>query len=308
MLLRFAKRAWPWLLGLAIVIAIVTRVPLDAFGAAIHAGPHLQLAAVDFAVIVVILVTDTIATWLALRVTGVRWTIARTMWVRGATYILSLLNYAVGQGGMGYYLHRSGVSGLRAAGITLFTMGTTLATLLLLTTAAWAIGGQATSTATWWTLVGCCAAFAVYLVVIALRPAVIAHREILAPMFETGLIGHALAMLGRLPHVIIIVFGHWLAMLAWGIPVPFGVAATVMPAVVIAGVLPISPAGLGTIQAALVYFFSDYAAGATADDRAALVLAFSIVHFVYAMLGQLAVGLVCLPLARRGDPKPDVQA
>ena len=108
--------------------------------------------------------------------------------------------------------------------------------------------------------------------------------------------------------VIIIVFGHWLAMLAWGIPVPFGVAATVMPAVVIAGVLPISPAGLGTIQAALVYFFSDYAAGATADDRAALVLAFSIVHFVYAMLGQLAVGLVCLPLARRGDPKPDVQA
>ncbi len=95
-----------------------------------------------------------------------------------------------------------------------------------------------------------------------------------------------------------IVLGHWFAMRAWGIPVPFVVAATIMPAVVIAALLP-TPGGLGTTQVALVYFFSSYASGATGDDREAAVLAFSIVHFVYGVLSQLAVGVVCIPFARK---------
>jgi uncharacterized membrane protein YbhN (UPF0104 family) len=156
----------------------------------------------------------------------------------------------------------------------------------------------------WWTLVGSCAAFAVYLAIIAGAPTALAKREVLAPLFDAGVRGHVIAVLARLPHVILIVLGHWFALLVWDVPVPFAIAATVMPAVVVAGVLPISPAGLGTIQAALVYFFSDYATGADADARAASILAFSIVHFVYGMLGQLAVGLVCIAPARRGDPPP----
>jgi uncharacterized membrane protein YbhN (UPF0104 family) len=215
-----------------------------------------------------------------------------------------LLNYAVGQGGIGYYLHRGGMSGLRSAGVTLFTMGTTLATLLLLTTGTWWASEHATNDAMWWTLVAGCVGFAIYLAIIALRPGALAGRELLAPLFETGLSGHALAIAARLPHVILIVLGHWFALLAWGIAVPFTAAATVMPVVVIAGVIPISPAGLGTIQGALVYFFSDYAPGATHEARAASLLAFSIVHFVYGMLGQLAVGVACIPLARKGDPQP----
>jgi hypothetical protein len=301
------RRGWPWALGLAIVIASISRVPLHAFGDAIRRGPHLRLAAVDLGVLVLILLTDTFATWIVLVVMGVRWSMGRTLAVRGTTYLWSLVNYAVGQGGIGYYLHRGGMSGLRAAGVTLFTMGTTFATLILVTTAAWALGGNTLGT-TWWTLVACCGGFAIYLVVIAIAPALLVRRELLTPMFDAGLRGHAISIVGRLPHVILIVLGHWFAMLAWGIPVPFVLAATVMPAVVIVGVIPISPAGMGTIQAALVYFFSDYATGATADDRAALVLAFSIVHLVYGMLGQLAVGLVCVPFARRGDPKPDHEA
>lgn len=301
---RFLRRAWPWLLGLVILAVILSRVPLAAFGTAIHEGPHLRLAAVDVAVVIALLVTDSFATWVALVATQVRWSFGRTFAVRGATYILALLNYAVGQGGIGYYLHRGGMSGLRAAGVTFFTMGTTLATLLLVTTGTWSAGGHARADAMWWTLLAGCAAFAIYLVVIAVRPAALSRRELLEPLFATGLRGHALAIAARLPHVVLIVLGHWFALLAWGIAVPFSAAATLMPVVVIAGVIPISPAGLGTVQGALVYFFSDYAPGATPEARAASLLAFSIVHFVYAMLGQLAVGVACVPLARKGDPAP----
>lgn len=299
----FLKRAWPWAVGLAIVAVLATRVPFDAFGKAIHEGPHLALAAIDLVVILVVLATDTFATWLSLVAVRLRWSMRDVLAVRGATYVLSLLNYAVGQGGIAYYLHKSGIPTLRAAGVTLFMMGTTFATLLLTTAATWTLGGgRDANAAMWWTLIGGCAALAVYLVLVRLAPAFLARRAVFAPLFEARVRGTLLTVVGRFPHVAIIVLGHWVAMIVWGIPVPFVVAAATMPAVVIATVLPISPAGLGTTQAALIYFFSSYAAGATDDARAATVLAFAIVHFVYGTIGQLLVGVACVPLTRNIQP------
>ena len=285
----FFKRAWPWLLGVAIVAAIATRVPIEAFGNAIHEGPHARLAAVDAAMMVGFLISDSLATWVALYVERVRWTVGRTFAVRGATYLLSLLGYAVGQGGIVYYLHRAGLPALRATGVMLFAMGTTFATLLLVTTVSWGFGSTGHPTL-WWSLIGGCGAFAVYLAIIAIRPAALVRRALLAPLFEAGLAGHALAIAARLPHVMLVVLGYWFAFLAWGIHVPFGVAMTVMPAVVIAAAIPLAPGGLGATQGALVVLFGDYAVGATSDARAANVLAFAIVHYVYGTLAQLVVG------------------
>lgn len=293
------RRIGPWLVGVAIVVVIATRVPIEGFRGAIAKGPHLRLAIVDLLITAVVLSTDTLSTWIGLIAAGVRWPVIRVLAVRGATYVLALLNYAVGQAGLGYYLHRSGETPARAVGITLFLTGTTFATLLVLTTGSWAIDGR--GGAMWTTLVAGSVALAAYLVVIGLAPRFLVNRRALAPLFDAGLRGHLVAIVGRAPHIAALVLGYWVAMRAWDLDVPIGVAATVMPAVVIATVLPISPAGLGTAQAALVYFFSDYAPGATAHDRGASVLAFGVVHFVYATLGQLLVGVVCLSLAKRQD-------
>jgi hypothetical protein len=302
------RRLWPWLVGLAILAAIATRIPLSEFRGALGRGPHLQLALVNLAINVAVLGSDSLATWIALIALGLRRPFRHVLVVRGATYLLFVVNYAVGQGGFGYYLYRSGVAALRATGVTLFLIGTNLATLLVVTAAAWAIrGSDAAGAAMAWTLVGSCAAFAIYLAIIARRPGFLARRGVLAPLFEAGLRGHGFAMLGRLPHIAVIVLGHWVAMRVWGIAVPFAVGATVMPAVVIASVLPLSPAGLGTTQAAFVLFFHDYGYGATDELRAGAVFAFAIAHFVYGVLASTAVGLVCAPFARRiaREPAPD---
>ena len=301
------RRAWPWLLGFAIVLAIATRVPVEAFRKSLHEGPHARLAAVDAAMMVGFLVLDSLATWVALRIERVQWTIGRTMAVRGATYLLSLLNYAVGQGGIVYYLNRGGMPALRSTGVMLFAMGTTFATLLLVTTVSWAFGTIDHPTL-WWFLLGSCGAFAVYLAIIAIRPAALIRREVLAPLFDARISGHALVFASCFPYVMLVVLGYWFAFLAWGIEVPFDVAMTVMPAVVIAAAIPIAPGGLGPTQGALVVLFSSYATGATSDARAASVLAFAIAHYVYGTLAQLVVGLVCVPLARRGDPPPVQEA
>jgi len=297
---RVLRGAWPWLLGLVIVVAMATRVPFAAFRQALGHGPHLALAATNVAINVAVLVSDSIATWVGLIATRIRRRFGAVMVARGATYLLFVLNYAVGQGGFGYYLYRTGVAPLRATGAALFLLGTNFATLIVVTTIAWAVRGPDTASATmWWTLLGACGAYAVYLAVIAAAPRALARRQLLAPLFDAGLRGHLLAMLGRLPHVAVVVLAMWSAMRVWGIGVPLAVGLTTLPVVVIASALPISPAGLGTTQAALVYFFSGYATGATDADRGAAVLAFALVHFVYGVLASTAVGVVCAPLARR---------
>ena len=286
------RRLWPWLVGLAILAVVATRIPFDAFVGELGSGPHLVLAAVDLLVVSCVLVSDSASTWVGLVALRMRRPLREVLAVRGATYLLFLVNYALGQGGFGYYLHRTGIPALRSAGATLFLIGTNLATLLIVTTIAWWVYGPEADLRTWYTLLAGCAAFAAYLVVIAAAPSVLAQRQLLAPLFDAGIRGHALAMVGRLPHVSVMVVGHWAAMRAWGIPVPLGLGVTIMPLVVIASVLPISPAGLGTTQAALVYFLQDHAAKP-------VVLAFGVVHFVYGIAASLLVGLVCAPFARR---------
>jgi len=294
------KRAWPWLVGLAIVIVIATRVPVEAFREAIGKGPHVLLGFVTLGVTTTVLCTDSLSTWIGLLALDIRRPLSRVFVVRGATYVLFLVNYAVGQGAFGYYLNRTGVPGFRAVGVTLFLLGTNLATLLLVTTLVWAIGSAGeVHAALWWTLLVGSGGFVLYLVAIVIKPAFIARRETLAPLFDAGLRGHALAIIGRLPHTAVIVLGHWVAVRAWGIPVPLWAGITLMPAVAIASVLPISPAGLGTTQAALVYFFTSFAAGGTLDERQANVLAFAVVYFVYCVLASAIVGIVCTPFAKK---------
>lgn len=287
------------MLGFIVLAIVAVRMPIDAFREALDGGPHGTVALVELGVAILTLFADAVSTWVALLAVRMRRPLGAVLSVRGASFVLFLVNYALGQSAFGYYLRRSGASTARAVGATLFLMGTNLATLLVVTTVAWLAQGASMATNLGTILIVGTGGFALYLVVIAARPAVLAKREVLAPLFDAGLGGHALTMLGRLPHLVVTVIGVWAAMRVWGIPAPFVAAMTAMPFVVLVQAIPLAPAGLGTTQAALVYFFSAYAAGATADERSAHVFAFAVVHFVYYVAASLIVGLACTPFARR---------
>jgi uncharacterized membrane protein YbhN (UPF0104 family) len=294
------RRLWPWLAGIAIVGIVISRVPFDAFADAIKHGPHLTLAAVNLGIAISVLCSDSVSTWIGLIAVRMRRPFVSVMVLRGATMALFVVNYALGQGAFGYYLHKTGEKPLRATGATLFLIGTNFAALLVLTSLAWLFGTLTVPMPRLsWTLGIGCGGLLVYLVLIAIAPGPILRRQVFAPLFEAGVRGHLLAIAGRVPHVIVLVIGQWAAVRAWGIEVPFVTGMLITPIVVIATVLPISPAGLGTAQAAFAYFFQGFAHGINADDRSAHVVAFGIVHFVYGALTSLLVGLVCLPIAKR---------
>jgi uncharacterized membrane protein YbhN (UPF0104 family) len=297
---KLIRRLAPWVVGLTLLVVVVTRVPYDALRTSIAQGRHLPLAAVHVLAVSTVLFTDAFATWMGMIALRLR----RPFWdvfaVRGATNALFVINYAVGQGAFGYYLFKTGVKPLRATGATLFLIGTNLATLLVLTTITWVVGNRSGLNAGVTEMLAItCASFALYLVVVSIAPSFLARSEVLAPLFVAGLRGHGFAMLGRVPHVIVIVLVQWVALRAWGIEVPFIAGVALTPIIILATVLPISPGGLGTAQAAFAYFFSGFVIGATETERVGKLVAFGIVHFAFGIVAALLVGLICLPVARR---------
>src|SRR5438094_9541861 len=95
------RRVAPWLVGVAIVVVVAMRVPLDQFRASIASGPNVTLACVELLITTFVLFTDSFSTWVGLLALRIRWPFRKTVAVRGVTYLLFLLNYAVGQGGFG---------------------------------------------------------------------------------------------------------------------------------------------------------------------------------------------------------------
>ena len=300
------RRLLAWGVGVAIIAAMASRVPFGQLRGAMAQGAYVRLACATVLIVLVTMLADSFSTQVGLAALHLRWPFLRVLAVRGATYLLVLLNYLAGQVGLGYHLHRAGVSVARAAGITLLFTGTTLAMLMVVTTISWGAAGRGGPL--WWTLLAGCAGLGLYLLLVALRPRWLAQRELLAPLFEAGLRGNVIALLGRVPHVLCVVFGHWVAMRAWGLPVPLLAGAVAMPGVVLVGILPISPSGLGTAQAAMVLFFSSYAPGQTAEEQGAAILAFGVVYFVFGMAAQALAGLAAQALLRHQDRQLELAA
>jgi hypothetical protein len=70
--------------------------------------------------------------------------------------------------------------------------------------------------------------------------------------------------------------------------------------------LPITPYGLGTVQTAQVFLLSAYADAPTSRDRAATILAFSLVQYAASILTQAGLGALCWSRWTRGHEGRDI--
>ena len=77
----------------------------------------------------------------------------------------------------------------------------------------------------------------------------------------------------------------WLGARAFQVELPFAFALAATPIVMAAGALPITPAGLGTQQAAMLYFFAPYGSEGA-------ILAFGLAFPAALILGRLPIGLL----------------
>jgi|GEM_PF-429918 len=213
--------------------------------------------------------------------------------VRGATYLLALVNYTVGQGAIVYFVNRSrGVPVLRGTAAVLLVMGVNVLMLLVLASIGLVVGSDVPATLRM-IIYAAYAGLAVYIIAVAIKPAWLVRRPIFDVLLNAGIGGHLRSMAVRLPHIITLIALTWTSLAAFGIVVPFAKALLCLPIVYFVAVLPISFQGLGTSQAMMIHFFSGYAVGGAAQG-AAKVLTGSLVSQGIAFVIQFSLGLVCM--------------
>lgn len=299
-----ARRALPWLAAVALVAWLFHRVPLDDVRAALRHGSYLALLPWVLLEYVLALPADAFATREALAVVGVRRSFAELLLARAATYLLGLLSYFASLGGIGWWIARSGTRASRATGGVLFLMVTNGMAIVLVAAAGLLADLPADRRELLILLIGgTLLGMVVYLAVLAARWRWLAGWSVLAPLFEAGIAGHVRAVATRLPHMLALALLHWGAFRIWGVAVPFVQGTALMAVVLLISALPITPNGLGTTQVLQVLFFSAWAQGATAEARAADVLAFSLVHWAFSLVWQLGIGLTGLGFLRRLRPQ-----
>jgi uncharacterized membrane protein YbhN (UPF0104 family) len=263
----------------------------DVWSALSHAAPW-TLPAVLVATALVY-VADAFAMW---KTFG--WFLAKLPFrdilvVRGATYLLAVINYSLGQGAIVYFIHRArGAPVVRGLATVLLIMGTNLLALLLVVTVGLSLSGThpaglAPVVGLLWT------GLAVYATLMTARPRWLASRLVFDVLLSAGLGGHLRAMLVRLPHVAALMAVELAALRGFGVALPWGVALGAMPVVLLVSALPISVQGLGTTQAAMVLFFSSHVRP-TAGDPHAVVLGASLTSQTVTLLFQVATGFICL--------------
>ncbi len=236
---------------------------------------------------------DSFAIWKTFGWFLARLTFVDVLLLRGATYLLAAINYNVGQGAMVYFVHRvAAVPVIRGAATVLFIMGINVLALLFLATLGLA-AAPAVPHAVAVIVVVAYAGLAIYVIAVAARPRWLASRPLFQVLLDAGLGGHARALAVRLPHIAALVAFQICMQRAFGVAVPILEAVAALPVVFLVAALPISVQGLGTTQAAMVYFFARYAPGDRQAQQAA-VLAASLFGQAMSLSFQAVVGVLCL--------------
>jgi hypothetical protein len=285
-------RAAAWLITAALLFFLFRKIPFATVVAATRAAAPWTIPAC-LAGVVAIYLADSFAIWKTFGWFLAPLSFAQVAVVRGATYLLAAVNYNVGQGAIVYFVHRAtGVPVLRGVATVLLIMGVNVLALLALATVGIGVAPDVPHAVKIVVAVAF-AGLAFYALVVALKPRWLATRPIFDVLLSAGLGGHARALLVRLPHITALMVFQTAMLHAFGVAVPVGQAIVALPIVFFIAVLPISVQGLGTTQAAMVFFFARYAAG-DAEHQKAAVLAASLVAQAMATIIQVALGLACL--------------
>ena len=292
---KLLRKVLPWVVALGLMGYLFGTIRYEKLLDALRQIDLLHLLAVVVFVDLGAWLTDS---WASSRVFS--WFLAPVSFkeflpVRGATYLMAILNYNLGQAGMVYWVHRvKRVPLVDVTGVVLMMMGTIIVLLSVLSVIGVAFGldGQAQQFSVLLLALG--AGSLVYFVIIGIKPRWAIRKPLVKVLFRVGLLGHLKTALVRIPHVVIIVFTHFLALRAFEIDVPVGPGLILIPVILLVTSLPLAPFGFGTGQFTAVSFFSRYAPGATLELQQAKVLAYSLSLSTLALAGQAVIGLCFL--------------
>ena len=288
-------RILPWAVTLVLLFYVFRMISFRDMGKALVQAPYWTVPA--FIVLVLgVYLGDCFAIWKTFGWFVARLSFREVLVVRGATYLLALVNYTVGQGAIVYFVNRSrGIPLLRGTAAVLLIMGTNILLLLIFASIGLAVSPDMPAGLRK-IVFGAYAALAVYSVLLVLKPRWLTSRPIFDVLFAAGIAGHLRTVLMRIPHLGILMVFTYTSLRAFGVEVPVSHAILYLPMIYFIGVLPIAVMGLGTTQFMMILLLSRYVPGAAQDaaKAAAAITAASLGGQAVALAIQATLGVFCM--------------
>ena len=298
-----AKTILPWLVAAGLVYYVFTRVPFaQAWEAAREADLVLFAGVVGAAVLAWFAIESTLYAWLFTRFNApVDRAEARAL--RGMSYLLTPINWNVGKAAVILRLKQTkGVPLLESTSTVMFYQsvdgiilaGFATAGMTLLPTLV--VGAEDLSEARGWALLVIGLTIVNLVILRASWPTfrwLRWWREIALHQAHRRFAPRDLAILlaGKATYHFLYILVFYFGTRAFGIDLPFPLALAATPIIQAVGGLPISPAGLGTQQAAMLYFFGTRFGG---SDSEAAIVAFGFSFPVALIVGRCLVGVFYL--------------
>jgi hypothetical protein len=288
-----AKRLAPYLIAAAAVALLAWRVNFHKLSDSFQRAPMVLFVGMSALLLMANLAADTFAMTTVFGWFGCRVRYRDLLIVRGATYLVAIVNYHVGQAAVLGYLYRTlKVPIKKAGGWILFIIGVNVGTLLILASGG-ALAGASQVSWLWMVPTVFGIAAALYGLLLLAKPRFLVKNDALAPLFQMGILGHLKGVLVRLPHVGVLTVWHYCSLRLFGVHVPPIAAVFYLALYMAAAAVPINFNGWGPAQWVAVSFFTPYAG----EGGQEAVFAYTIATSSVSMLLQAALGLFCL---RRG--------
>ncbi len=287
---KWIVRLAPYLITTVVVALLLREYPVERIVAQMLHGTWGWLVPTSLAGVLLSLLAVSAADTLVVRAVcgnARYWDLLRA---KAASSLLDIIGYAAGHGAYGVWFARfTGARAGLAGGALLYIMaGDLLSVCMVATVSVWGFGLEVGDTVRWLP-VGIAALLTVFLAIgpyekLQTDPPIQVFRPWAIVPRRIGFAQIAI----RMTQMVMWVTVTWIAMRAFGIPVPWTACLAYVPLVMLVGSLPINVGGLGAVQAVWLLF--------TPWARGEQILAFA---FLWFMMNAGAVALRGLPFVKR---------
>ena len=303
------KRIFPWVVAFAIAGYVFRVVSIEeAWSALLQARVEIILPVVLGTVLCWFLIESRAYAYVFSRFnTAVSWQEARSL--RGVTYLLTPIHLSLGKAALVLRLQRVKKVPLLEGASSVALYQTIDAVVLAGLTAIglWLIPSTPETSAAQGVAIAIVIVLLLYLTLIRSdRPKLhpldrVRHLTLHHAHRRIRIRDAVIIVAAKLAYHLIAVAAFYFGLRAFGIDVPFTLVLATTPTIEAIGGLPITPGGLGTQQAAMLYFFGGH-------GTEAAIIAFGFSLPIALMVARSLLGLVYLPgvsaEARFGAPQP----
>lgn len=313
------KQIIPWLIAGLIFFFLFRKIPPLEVLKTIWAANIPLFIFYSVSYVIVVMLIDCAALQWGISRFSTKVTFGETLIMRGATYLLMMVNYNLGQGGMAFYLKRTHKAPLfKTLGAIFYLTLIDLALLFGAAILAIKMGHMNTSSFVLGpTILKGSSLFFILLLAwilfwkLADHPFIkncrrfkpldwLCHRPLFFAFKESSLTDYGIAILLRTPTIFSVLLSFYLWSDAFRSPIPFSSIVLYAPIILLVGTLPITPGGVGMVQALCITLFKDKIAGASpliANNQYSpeqILFAASLLWGMTNLALKLPIGFYCL--------------